>query len=74
MFSFVFGFNVIPTDDVVHRVVLANGSTRLQMDIVKSSNLPFHMLFSSQLLGKTKVSPGLRSLRDLLGGWASHSR
>ena len=40
----------------VDRVVLANGSTRLQLDIMKSSNLPFHMLFSSQLLGKTKVA------------------
>lgn len=35
-------------------VVLANGSTRLQLDIMKSSNLPFHTLFSSQLLGKAK--------------------
>lgn len=35
-------------------VVLANGSTRLQLDLMKASNLPFHMLFSSQLLGKTK--------------------
>lgn len=37
------------------RVVLANGSTRMQLDLMKSSDLPFHMLFSSQLLGKTKV-------------------
>ncbi|CAD6576431.1 MAG: hypothetical protein ASARMPRED_007728 [Alectoria sarmentosa] len=35
-------------------VVLANGSTRLQLDIMKSSNLPFHTLFSSQMLGKAK--------------------
>ena len=37
-------------------VVLANGSTRLQIDITKSSSLPFHMLFSSELLRQTKVS------------------
>ena len=36
-------------------VVLAGGSTRLQIDIVKSSSLPFHMLFSSELLRQTKV-------------------
>ncbi|KAF9029520.1 hypothetical protein BDZ89DRAFT_715462 [Hymenopellis radicata] len=30
-------------------VVLANGTTRLQLDIVQSSGLPFHALFSSQL-------------------------
>lgn len=38
-----------------NRVVLANGSTRLQLDIVKSSRIEFHALFSSQLLGLTKV-------------------
>lgn len=38
-------------------VVLANGTTRLQLDIVKSSGLPFHMLFSSELLGLTKPDP-----------------
>ena len=38
------------------RVVLANGSTRLQLDIAKSSSLPFHALLSSELLGKAKVS------------------
>ncbi|KAF2006627.1 HAD-like protein [Amniculicola lignicola CBS 123094] len=38
-------------------VVLANGTTRLQLDITASANLPFHMLFSSQLLGHTKPSP-----------------
>ncbi|KAF5365348.1 hypothetical protein D9758_005382 [Tetrapyrgos nigripes] len=36
-------------------VVLANGTTRLQLDLIKSSGLPFHTLFSSQLLGLTKV-------------------
>lgn len=35
-------------------VVLANGTTRLQLDIIKSTGLPFDMLFSSQLLGFTK--------------------
>ncbi|KAJ6588460.1 haloacid dehalogenase [Mycena capillaripes] len=38
-------------------VVLANGTTRLQMDIVKSTGLPFHSLFSSQLLNLTKPDP-----------------
>lgn len=37
--------------------VLANGTTRLQLDIVKSANLSFDMLFSSQLLGLTKPDP-----------------
>ena len=37
-------------------VVLANGSTRLQLDIAKSSGLSFHMLFSSELLRQTKVA------------------
>ncbi|KAJ7057085.1 haloacid dehalogenase [Mycena amicta] len=38
-------------------VVLANGTTRLQMDIAKSTGLPFHCLFSSQLLDLTKPDP-----------------
>ena len=38
------------------RVVLANGTTRLQLDITRSSCLNFHMLFSSELLGLTKES------------------
>ncbi|KAJ7291125.1 HAD-like domain-containing protein [Mycena rebaudengoi] len=38
-------------------VVLANGTTKLQMDIVKSSGLSFHTLFSSQLLNLTKPDP-----------------
>ncbi|KAJ7135435.1 haloacid dehalogenase [Mycena crocata] len=38
-------------------VVLANGSTRLQLDIAKSTRLPFHSLFSSQLLNLTKPDP-----------------
>ncbi|KAF2017481.1 HAD-like protein [Aaosphaeria arxii CBS 175.79] len=38
----------------VFLVVLANGTTRLQLDIAQSSNIPFHMLMSSELLGLTK--------------------
>ncbi|KAI0087818.1 haloacid dehalogenase [Irpex rosettiformis] len=38
-------------------VVLANGTTRLQLDVVRSSGLLFHSLFSSQLLGLTKPDP-----------------
>ncbi|KAJ3893826.1 HAD-like domain-containing protein [Lentinula edodes] len=38
-------------------VVLANGTTRLQLDLVYSSQLSFHALFSSQLLGFTKPDP-----------------
>jgi 2-haloalkanoic acid dehalogenase type II len=34
--------------------VLANGTTRLQLDLMRSSGLQFDMLFSSQLLGLTK--------------------
>ncbi|KAJ6591113.1 haloacid dehalogenase [Mycena vulgaris] len=42
-------------------VVLANGTTRLQLDIVKSTGLPFHSLFSSQLLNLTKPDPRMYS-------------
>ncbi|KAK0484726.1 haloacid dehalogenase [Armillaria novae-zelandiae] len=38
-------------------IVLANGTTRLQLDIIQSSRLPFHTLLSSQLLGLTKPDP-----------------
>ncbi|WWD16812.1 haloacid dehalogenase, type II [Kwoniella shandongensis] len=38
-------------------VVVANGTTRLQLDIASSSHLPFHALFSSQLIGYTKPDP-----------------
>ncbi|KAG7442822.1 haloacid dehalogenase [Guyanagaster necrorhizus] len=38
-------------------IVLANGTTRLQLDIIKSSRLPFHTLLSSQLLNLTKPDP-----------------
>ncbi|KUI56003.1 (S)-2-haloacid dehalogenase 4A [Cytospora mali] len=34
--------------------VLANGTTRLQLDLGRSSGLQFDMMFSSQLLGETK--------------------
>jgi 2-haloalkanoic acid dehalogenase type II len=34
--------------------VLANGTTRLQLDLARSSGLSFNMMFSSQLLGLTK--------------------
>jgi 2-haloacid dehalogenase len=37
--------------------VHANGTTRLQLDLTKSSGLDFNMLFSSQLLGFYKPSP-----------------
>lgn len=38
--------------------VLANGTTRLQLDLVRSSNLhEFNMLFSSELLGLAKPDP-----------------
>ncbi|KIV96819.1 haloacid dehalogenase, type II [Exophiala mesophila] len=44
--------------------VVANGTTRLQVDLARSSNLHFDMLFSSQLLGLTKPDPNfyLRAL------------
>ncbi len=37
--------------------VLANGTTRLQLDLARSSGLEYDMLFSSQLLGLTKPDP-----------------
>lgn len=37
--------------------VHANGTTRLQLDLTRSSGLDFNMLFSSQLLGIYKPSP-----------------
>ncbi|WVR04090.1 haloacid dehalogenase, type II [Kwoniella sp. DSM 27419] len=49
-------------------VVVANGTTRLQLDITRSSGLPFHALFSSQLIGYTKPDQRMyRSALDLLG-------
>ncbi|KAJ5819829.1 hypothetical protein N7474_005420 [Penicillium riverlandense] len=37
--------------------VHANGTTRLQLDLTRSSGLSFNMMFSSQLLGVYKPSP-----------------
>lgn len=37
--------------------VFANGTTRLQLDLCKSSGLVFDMLFSSELLGVYKPAP-----------------
>jgi 2-haloacid dehalogenase len=37
--------------------VHANGTTRLQLDLTRSSGLDFNMLFSSQLLGSYKPNP-----------------
>lgn len=37
--------------------VFANGTTRLQLDLCKSSGLKFDMLFSSELLGVYKPAP-----------------
>lgn len=37
--------------------VHANGTTRLQLDLTRSSGLDFNMLFSSQLLGLYKPNP-----------------
>jgi 2-haloalkanoic acid dehalogenase type II len=37
--------------------VYANGTTRLQLDLCKSSGLNFDMLFSSELLGLYKPAP-----------------
>ncbi len=37
--------------------VFANGTTRLQLDLCKSSGLRFNMLFSSELLGVYKPAP-----------------
>jgi 2-haloacid dehalogenase len=45
--------------------VHANGTTRLQLDIVRSSGLKFDMLFSSELLGYYKPAP--ENYRKVLG-------
>lgn len=56
--------------------VLANGTTRLQLDLVRSSGLAtgaFDMLFSSQLLGVAKPTPEIyRRALDLVGVGADH--
>jgi 2-haloacid dehalogenase len=44
--------------------VYANGTTRLQLDLCKSSGLSFNMLFSSELLGVYKPAP--ESYRKIL--------
>jgi 2-haloacid dehalogenase len=44
--------------------VFANGTTRLQLDLCKSSGLRFNMLFSSELLGVYKPAP--KSYRKIL--------
>ena len=44
--------------------VHANGTTRLQLDLTRSSGLKFHMLFSSKLLGLYK--PNLGAYRKAL--------
>ena len=47
--------------------VFANGTTRLQLDLCKSSGLDFHMLFSSELLGVYKPAPAsYRKTLDLV--------
>ncbi|KAK4705247.1 hypothetical protein P7C70_g959, partial [Phenoliferia sp. Uapishka_3] len=52
--------------------VLANGTTRLQLDIVKSSKLPFDMLFSSELLGMIKPDPQIYLKSLALMGVSPH--
>ncbi len=49
--------------------VLANGTTSLQLDLMRSSGLHFDMMFSSQLLGLTKPDPNfyVRAM-ELVGG------
>lgn len=49
--------------------VLANGSTRLQLDITKYAGVDFDMLFSSQLLGLTKPDPRIyrKVIEEVLG-------
>lgn len=61
-------------------IVLANGTTRLQLDIAQSSGIPFHMMLSSELLGLTKPNPAIyRKAMELAKlppqdcyMWASH--
>ena len=48
--------------------VFANGTTRLQLDLCRSSHLSFDMLFSSELLGVYKPSPeSYRRTLELVG-------
>lgn len=49
-------------------IVLANGTTALQLSITSSANLPFHTLLSSQLLNMTKPDPEIyRRAAELMG-------
>lgn len=47
----------LKSDSQLEVYVHANGSTRLQLDLVKSAGLHFDMLFSSELLGVYKPAP-----------------
>ncbi|KAH8594070.1 putative hydrolase [Bisporella sp. PMI_857] len=48
--------------------VFANGTTRLQLDLCRSSGLAFNMLFSSQSLGVYKPAPeSYRKVLELVG-------
>lgn len=48
--------------------VFANGTTRLQLDLCRSSGLSFNMLFSSQLLGVYEPAPeSYRRTLELVG-------
>lgn len=48
-------------------IVLANGTTRLQLDLMRSSGLHFDLPLSSQLLGLTKPDPAIyRRAMELL--------
>lgn len=47
----------IRNDLGIEVMVHANGTTRLQLDLTRSSGLSFNMLFSSQLLGQYKPTP-----------------
>jgi 2-haloalkanoic acid dehalogenase type II len=49
--------------------VLANGTTKLQLDLMRSSGLEFDMLFSSQLLGLAKPDRRVyEKAMELVGG------
>jgi 2-haloalkanoic acid dehalogenase type II len=49
--------------------VLANRTTKLQLDLMRSSGLAFDMLFSSQLLGLTRPDPRVyEKAIELVGG------
>ncbi|EXJ82179.1 haloacid dehalogenase, type II [Capronia coronata CBS 617.96] len=47
----------LKNDSKLEVYVHANGSTRLQLDLVKSAGLHYDMLFSSELLGFYKPAP-----------------